>query len=141
MNFVDLWAGDDWQLNFTLLNADGSPFNLSGNPQLLWTLLDRLNHRLIQSNEVTYSITNAVAGQFSVLVPDTVTTRLQAAICMHALRVISGGVTATPFNGQINVLVDPWAVAPVQAQTHVVDLTARLQRAGVDRAAGQGRVG
>lgn len=140
MNLVDLWAGDDWQLNFTLLNADGTPFNLSGSPQLLWTLLDRLNHRLIQSNEVSYAMTDAVAGKFSVHVPAAVTTRLAAAICMHALRVVSGGVVATPFNGQINVYVDPWAVAPVPTQAQVVDVTARIKRMTVDRAAGQGHV-
>lgn len=127
MNLIDLWAGDDWELRFTLLNADDTPFNLSGSPQLLWTLLDRLNHRLIESNEVTYAMTDVAAGKFSVLVSDTVTTRLQAAICMHALRVISAGVTSTPFGGQINVLVDPWATA-LAPQAQIVDVTARLKR-------------
>jgi hypothetical protein len=140
MNLVDLFAGDDWQLNFTLLNADGTPFDLTGGPQLLWTLLNRLNHRLIESNEVTYSITNATAGQFSVLVPAMITTRLAAAICEHVLRVISGGVAATPFAGQINVHVDPWAAAPAPSQSNVVNMTAKLRR-DQDRAAGEGRVG
>jgi hypothetical protein len=106
---VHLVAGDDWKLQFTLLNSQGSAFDLSSSPQILWTMLAG-GHRVIQSTEVSIQVTNPLAGQLNVLVPADITTRLITASYTHALRVIYAGVSATPFiGGYIFVSADPWA--------------------------------
>jgi hypothetical protein len=111
---VHLVAGDDWKLQFTLLNPDGTAFDLSGSPQILWTMLTG-GHRVIQSAEVSIQVTNALQGQLNVLVPANVTTRLITAAYTHALRVIYAGVSATPFiGGYIFVSADPWGTAASQ---------------------------
>jgi hypothetical protein len=111
---VHLVAGDDWKLQFTLLNPDGSAFDLSGSPQIKWAMLSG-GHQAIQSTEVSIQVTNALQGQLNVLVPANITTRLITAGYTHALRVIYAGVTATPFiGGYIFVSADPWGVAASQ---------------------------
>jgi hypothetical protein len=105
---TDLIAGDDWQLNFTVLKPDGTPFDLSGAPNVMWTLLDKHNEQVITSDEVSVTITDALNGKLSVRVPAAETTHCASNFYSHALRIVSGGVTATPFTGSMNVIADPW---------------------------------
>lgn len=108
----NLIAGDDWALHFTVLNPDGSPFDLSGAPTILWTLLDKNSQHAVQPGEYTTAIINAAQGECSITVHAAVTTRLSGNLNFytHALRIVSGGITATPFTGQMYIISDPWAV-------------------------------
>lgn len=101
-------AGDDWELRVTLLQADDSPFDLSGNPPILWTMVDNAGKRVIESDEVTVSITDALAGKCTVLVPGTVTTRLAGGSYTDALRLVMGGIATTLLTGSFNVMADPF---------------------------------
>jgi hypothetical protein len=115
-------AGDDWEIRATLLKADGTPFDLSGDPSILWTLTDSTGRRVIEADEVSVSITDAAQGKCSVLVPATVTTRLVTARYCDALRLVMGGITSTLLTGDWNVLGDPFGAQALQATTRVIPL-------------------
>jgi hypothetical protein len=117
----DLIAGDDWELHFTVLNPDGTPFNLTGGPTILWTAIDKNGASAIESNEVNTAVSDAPNGKVAVHVASEVTTRLLTNFYGHALRIIQDGITATPFTGQLNVLADPYAAPASSAQ--VVDFS------------------
>jgi len=127
-----LVAGDDWEMRFTVEDPDDQPFDLS-NAQVTWTLLDRYGKRVIASEQVFISMTDPVAGAVSVVVPSTVTTTVYPrAIYNHALRVVSGGITSTPFTGQIDVIADPWGAHAVAVQgtgTNVINFSAKMRKA------------
>jgi hypothetical protein len=108
-----LTAGDDWQLEFSVVYPDGTPFNLTGAPVILWTLVDKTGKQAIASSEATVSITDALNGECSIHVGSHVTTRLKNDIYGHALRIVAGGVTATPFHGELYILADPWGTFAV----------------------------
>jgi hypothetical protein len=108
---ANMFAGDDWEIRATLLDQSGTPYNLTGTPVILWTLMDRQEHRVIESNEVNISVLDAAAGKCSIVVPHTITTRLPSDIYTDALRINVGGVVSTLSTGQIQVIADPWKVA------------------------------
>jgi hypothetical protein len=124
-----LIAGDDWALHFTVLNPDGSPFDLSGAPTILWTLLDKNSKHAVQAGDYTVAVLNASQGVCSVSVHANVTTRFSGNLNFytHALRIVSGGITATPFTGQMNIISDPWAVtSAVQIVKFETNLQSKL---------------
>lgn len=108
---TNMFAGDDWEVRATLLDQDGNPYNLSGTPVILWTLLNENGVRVIQSNEVIVTVLDTAAGKCSIVVPHTITTRLPSDIYIDALRINIGGVISTLSTGQIQVIADPFKVA------------------------------
>jgi hypothetical protein len=112
---TNMFAGDDWEIRATLLDQDGNPYNLSGTPVILWTLMDENEVRVIQTNEVNISVLDAAAGKCSIIVPHAITTRLPSDIYTDALRINIGGVVSTLSTGQIQVIADPFKVAAAMA--------------------------
>jgi len=109
----NMFAGDDWVIKATLLDESGNPYDLSGSPTIQWTLMDAQGERVIESNEVTYTITNSAQGKCTVVVPHTVTTRLAGDMYTDVLRLTISNVVSTLSVGQILVYTDPWAAAAV----------------------------
>ena len=109
---VGLVGGDDWALSFTVYAADGTIFDLTG-ATVLWTFYSARN-TLIASGEVGISMTDAAKGECLVLVPAAVTTRIGTGVFYHALRIVCGGLTTTPFLGNVSVTANPFTI-PVAA--------------------------
>jgi hypothetical protein len=86
---------------------------LSGSPTILWTLMDRQGDRVIQSNEVTVTVTDSANGKCKIVIPHTVTTRLPSALYTDALRIVISTIVSTLSTGQMQVIADPWKVAGV----------------------------
>jgi len=107
----NMFAGDDWQINATLLDQNGAPYDLSGSPTIMWTLMDTQGARVIETSEVTITVTNSAQGQCSITVPHTVTTRLPNGMFIDVLRLVISNVVSTLCVGQILVYADPWSVA------------------------------
>jgi hypothetical protein len=107
---VGATAGDDWEIRVTLLDADGQPINLSSTPPILWTMLSSQGKRVIEADEVSVAITDAVAGRCSVFVPAAVTTRLTSGLYTDSLRLVMGGISSTMLSGDWNVMTDPFGL-------------------------------
>jgi len=106
---VGLVAGDDWEINITLLNADGTPFDLTG-ATVKWCLMDQTYKRVISEGDVTISVgTDPTKGVAQVIIPSAVSSPLASGFYTDALRVVAAGITSTLLFGQINVMADPWA--------------------------------
>jgi hypothetical protein len=138
---VGLVAGDDWEINITLLNADGTPFDLTG-ATVKWCLMDNSYNQAITTDQVTISVANPTTGVAQVIIPAAVSSPLPSGFYTDTLRVISAGITSTLLFGQINVMADPWAakvgpargtIVPFQRtawiQAHPDDLPKRRQPA------------
>jgi len=108
-----LVAGDDWEFKILLLDIDGNPYDLSGNPPIEWVMRYG-KHIVITTADVSISLTDAPAGKLSVFVPAVKTAVLNEFAYNYSLRVIIGGVTHTPLIGEVQVYANPF-VAPVPA--------------------------
>ena len=117
---VGLVAGDDWEINITLLNPDNTPFDLTG-ATVLWCLIDKTYHQVIKSSDVTISLgTDPTLGVAQVIIPAAVSSPLPSGFYTDALRVVAGGITSTLLFGQINVMADPWAAQPAAASGTII---------------------
>jgi len=105
-----LVGGDDWEFKVTLLDIDGNPYNLSGNPPIEWVMRHGMNP-VVNTGDVSISLTDPTAGKLSVFVPSVVTTTLKNFAYNYSLRVVIGGVTHTPLIGKVQVYADPFLVA------------------------------
>jgi hypothetical protein len=106
---VHLFAGDDWEINATLIDENGEPFDLSGAPQVKWALVTNAGVVAIDDSEVNVTVTNAVAGQCAIVVPAAQTTGLVAGFYNDIIRLVMGGVTSTLAYGAVYITADPWA--------------------------------
>jgi hypothetical protein len=104
-------AGDDWQINATLLDENGDPFDLSGSPQIQWALMTANFQRALDENDVGIAITDALAGQCAIQIPAAKTAPLAAGRYSDVIRIITGGITSTLSYGLIYVAANPWRAA------------------------------
>ena len=107
-------AGDDWQIDATLLDANGNPFDLNSTI-IKWALMDASFRRALDETDVNIAIRDAAEGQCSIMVPAEKTSPLLGARYSDYIRVISGGITSTLSNGLIYVAADPWFADRVDA--------------------------
>jgi len=126
---VDLFAGDDWELRFSVQDPTGDVFNLT-DAQVLWVLVGLKGCVAIKSDQVEVTMIDAINGKVSIIVRSMVTTRLPGNFYGHVLRVIKGGVTTTPFSGQLNVMADPWSMASCEedASGQIIDFSGWRQK-------------
>jgi hypothetical protein len=116
---VTWFAGDDWQINATLLDDDGNPFDLSaygmtGGPLIEWALTNSEQKRVLSTADVVISIINAMAGQCAIMIPAAKTTVLCGGVYTDKIRIVYSGISSTLSQGNILVLLDPWRAYPVK---------------------------
>jgi hypothetical protein len=107
---ADLFAGDDWEIHATLLDQDGNPYDLSGSPEILWTLLNHNNQKVINGTGVTVTVTDPAGGKCTVLIDGSATTNLPSGLYNDVLRLVIGDVSTTLLVGPIHLSADPWKV-------------------------------
>jgi hypothetical protein len=101
-------AGDDWQINATLQDETGAPYDLTGSPEILWALMDTSFKRILDEDDVSIIVTNAAAGQCSINIPAAKTSPLPGGRYTDVIRIVIGGITSTLSYGPISVAPDPW---------------------------------
>jgi hypothetical protein len=106
---VTWFAGDDWQINATLLDENGNAYNLGQPNTIKWCLIDAAYNYALDEGDVSITITDAAAGQCMILVPAAKTSPLPGGRYSDAIRIVIGGVTSTLSVGPIYVSADPWA--------------------------------
>ena len=109
------FAGDDWQVNATLLDENGEPFNLTEPGTIIrWALMNAFDQRALDETDVSIAIVDAAAGQIMISVPAAKTSPLPSGRYNDTIRIIIGGYTSTLSFGPISVTADPW-LAPIPA--------------------------
>jgi hypothetical protein len=103
---IDFYAGDDWEIQATLLDENGDPYNLSPLPTIEWALVDRNYNRVINGTDISISVVDAAAGKCAILVPAMTTTVLAAGTYTDTLRITIGGIVSTLSAGSIHVIAD-----------------------------------
>lgn len=106
---INWFAGDDWEIRATLLDETGAPYNLA-DLEILWLLLDASDRRVLDEDDVTITIIDALAGVCSIVIPAAKTSPL-AGQYSDFIRIIDGGVTSTLSTGALYVAADPWLAA------------------------------
>ena len=108
-------AGDDWQINATLLDANGNPYDLTGvgdaSVVLKWALMTSSFKRALDEDDVLITVVEPEAGRCSITIPASATAPLVAGRYTDYIRIVSGGVTSTLSYGLIYVAADPWMAA------------------------------
>jgi hypothetical protein len=102
-------AGDDWQINATLLDYAGAPFNLSGTPDVRWSLVTELGETVLTEADIAIVVIDGPAGRCAIQVPAVKTTDLAEGRYTDMIRIVSGGVTSTLSHGLNWISADPWA--------------------------------
>jgi len=110
------FAGDDWRIDATLLDANGNPFDLTS-AVIKWTMLDASSEWVLNENDANISVTNALAGQCSIMLTAGKTSPLLGGTYTDYIRIISGGITSTLSYGLINVHADPWLAVEAAVTT------------------------
>ena len=111
---MEWFAGDDWQINATLLDDNGEPFNLNS-AEILWALISASSKRVLDQEDVNIALTDAVSGKCSIHIPAEKTSPLSGGTYTDYIRVISGGITSTLSTGPIQVQDNPWIAEEVAA--------------------------
>jgi hypothetical protein len=106
---VTWFAGDDWQINATLLDENGNAYNLGQPNTIKWCLMDATYKYALDEGDVSITITDAAAGKCIILVPSAKTSPLSGGKYNDAIRIVIGGITSTLSVGPIFVAADPWA--------------------------------
>ena len=52
-------AGDDWQINATLLDYAGAPFDLSGTPDIRWALITEAGETVLTEADIDIVVMDA----------------------------------------------------------------------------------
>jgi len=107
-------AGDDWQIDATLLDENGDPFNLNG-ATIKWALMNSAFQKVLDESDVTISVIDPLEGTCSILIPAAETSALAAGRYADVIRIVIGGITSTLSYGLIFVAPDPWAQEPLGA--------------------------
>ena len=113
---VSWYAGDDWQINATLLDENGNPFDL-GSAQVKWCLVNAGYQQVLDESDVAIDVVDEDTGQCAIKVPAAKTSPLPGGQYTDVIRIVVGGITSTLSVGTIFVIADPWAavVAPAAA--------------------------
>lgn len=106
------FAGDDWQLNVTLLDNAGLPFNLSS-ATVKWALINEAGERVLSEADGSVVVIDAVTGKCAIQMPGTKTSVLAEGKYTDLIRIIYGGITSTLMAGNNWVTADPYHVAAV----------------------------
>lgn len=107
-------AGDDWQINATLLDENGNPFDLA-TAEIKWALMSGAGQRLLSEDDVVINLTDAAGGKCSINVPAAKTSPLLGSYTDY-IRIIQDGITSTLSWGEIAVSHDPWAAQAAARQ-------------------------
>jgi hypothetical protein len=107
-------GGDDWEIQATLQDENGNPYDLT-NAQILWTLINSSGARVLDVPDISISLTDAVGGTCSIMVAAAKTTTIPGGRYNDVLRIVTGGITSTLSAGPVQVVTDPWMVAPVRS--------------------------
>jgi len=107
-------AGDDWQINATLLDENNNPFDLTGSPEIKWALMDGSFQRVLDEHDVSISVTEALTGKCQINIAAATSSPL-AGRYTDVIRIVIGGITSTLSYGTISVAADPWAAPKVMA--------------------------
>ena len=102
---LEVTAGDDWVIAGTLLNADGSAFNLSDS-WVYWMLVSPDGEEVAELAENISVTTKSPAsdGLIEISAPSTFTQGLAPGRYLDAVKVITGGTfTETFWTGVIEV--------------------------------------
>jgi len=110
---LSLVAGDDWDFDVTL-GSNGTPVDIT-DATITWLLYDQNNYHILESADATVTITDGPAGKFSVSVPAAKTSPIVGSVYFDAFRIVLTK-TMTALVGSINVMRDPWYVAPASFQ-------------------------
>jgi len=107
---LEVVAGDDWVIDGTLINEDGSATDLTNAEAIYWILLGPDGYPVFSSDEATVDIVDpASSGTVRISVSKTVTSGLDAGRYTDAIRVVGVTLTATFWIGQILVDANPWS--------------------------------
>ena len=112
---LSLFAGDDWSIVATFLDATGAPIDLTG-ATVLWTLLNIEGQAVLTSSQFSVTIGGAT-GQCTLTVPAASSTKLAGGTYSDAWRLVIGGVATTALYGSFVVHADPFAAAPASVVT------------------------
>jgi hypothetical protein len=108
---MDWFAGDDWEINATLLDEHGNPYDLSQPHEIKWALANSNQTVVLAETDVVVSIVDPpTLGQCVISVPAAKTATLAGGHYNDAIRLVVGGVTSTLSTGPIYVTADPWLV-------------------------------
>ena len=102
-------AGDDWQINATLLDANGAPFDLTSEAVVIkWNLYSEAGVSVLDEGDASIVATDPEAGICAIHVPAVKTSPLAEGRYTDMIRIVSTGMTSTLNYGGVWVTVDPW---------------------------------
>jgi hypothetical protein len=101
--FLELMAGDDWEIYATLMDGDVGP------PAIIdWLLYNSANVRILDAGDYSLTVLDPIEGDVLIQVPAAITAGIGRGVYTDALRIVAGGVTNTMMRGAIYVEADPW---------------------------------
>ena len=104
---LEWFAGDDWQINATLVDENEVPYDL-GSATVLWALLNSSGQRVLDEDDVQITVTDAPAGKCSIRITALKTSPLTGGNYTDYIRIIISGIVSTLSTGTIQVFADPW---------------------------------
>ena len=111
---LSLFAGDDWSIGVTFLDASGAPIDLTG-ATVLWTLLNIEGQAALTSSQFSVTV-GGTTGQCTLDVPAASSTTLAGGTYNDAWRLVIGGGATTALYGSFIVHADPFAAAVTAAR-------------------------
>ena len=121
------YGGDDWEINATLIDENGAPFDLT-DAQVLWTMNSETGQRVLADGDFTITPIDPLAGTCTITVAAAKTTEIAGGKYSDAIRIVTSGITSTLAVGAVFVTGDPWAVAMQGQTTEVEPMRARHLR-------------
>ena len=101
-------AGDDWQIDATLIDYTGAPFDLTGTPDIRWSLVTRPGSPCWTEAIRNIVVIDGEAGQCAIQVPASANGDLSEGRYTDAIRIVMGGITSTLSHGSNWITQNPW---------------------------------
>ena len=120
---LSLFAGDDWSIGVTFLDATGAPINLTG-ATVKWTILNIDGQAALTASQFSITVGGAT-GQCTLAVPATSSTTLAGGTYNDTWRLVIGGIATTPLYGSFIVHADPFAPVVLAALGFQGEVTLR----------------